>query len=72
MLPDLGNHAGFIIASYAVSLVVIATLIAWIRYDYARQKSVLAELEARGLRRRSAAQPPRKGTPTGAPTGSKA
>ena len=55
MLPDLGNHPGFIIASYVVSLIVIGGLIGWIRYDYGRQKSVLAELEARGLRRRSAA-----------------
>ena len=61
MLPDLGNHAGFIIASYAISLVVIGGLIAWIRHDYRHQKSILAELEARGLRRRSTT----KGSPTG-------
>ncbi|WP_321344165.1 heme exporter protein CcmD [Breoghania sp.] len=54
MLPDLGNHAGFIIASYAVSLVVIGGVIGWIVTDYTRQKSTLAELEARGIRRRSA------------------
>ncbi|MDJ0931644.1 heme exporter protein CcmD [Breoghania sp.] len=59
MLPDLGNHPGFILASYAVSLVLIGGLIAWIRYDFRHQKSLLAELEARRLRRRSAAKDPK-------------
>lgn len=56
MLPDLGNHPGFIIAAYAVSLVVIGALITWIRHDFRHQKSVLADLEARGIRRRSASK----------------
>ncbi|WP_319774560.1 heme exporter protein CcmD [Breoghania sp.] len=54
MLPDLGNHAGFIIASYAITLAVIGGMIFWIVADYARQKSILADLDARGIRRRSA------------------
>lgn len=58
MLPDLGNHAGFIVASFAVSLAVVIGLIVWIRHDYARQKAILAELEARGLQRRSAGKGP--------------
>lgn len=54
-LPDLGNHAGFILAAFAVSTVVIAGMIVWIRRDYARNRAILADLEARGVRRRSAA-----------------
>ncbi len=57
---DLGPHAQFIIASYAVVVVVLGGLIVWLWVDGARQKRLMADLEARGIRRRSAkgANPP--------------
>ncbi|HTK13005.1 MAG TPA: heme exporter protein CcmD [Xanthobacteraceae bacterium] len=51
---DLGNHAGFIIASYAVAAVIVGGLIAWVMADYRTQRRKLVDLDRRGLRRRSA------------------
>ena len=50
---NLGPHASFIIASYAVSAVVIVALIAWVMLDYAAQRRILGDLEERGVTRRS-------------------
>jgi heme exporter protein D len=50
---DLGTHAGFIIAAYAVFVVVTLGVIVWVMLDGAAQRKALAELEARGVRRRS-------------------
>jgi len=55
---DLGPHAGFIITAYAVATAVVALLVAWVIADYAAQKRMLAELERRGITRRSADQRP--------------
>ncbi|MBA5778629.1 heme exporter protein CcmD [Stappia sp. F7233] len=52
-LFDLGPHASFITISYILVVAVIAGLILWVRIDYARQRKDLAELEARGITRRS-------------------
>jgi heme exporter protein D len=49
-----GAHAGFIAAAYGVTIIVLAGLVLWIVLDGRRQKRQLAELEARGVRRRSA------------------
>ncbi len=49
----LGNHAGFIVASYGLTILVVAALFAWIVVDGRAQRRQLAELEARGVRRRS-------------------
>lgn len=49
----LGRHAGFIIASYGIAFAVIVGLIIWIRADFSTQRRQLAELEKRGLHRRS-------------------
>nr|WP_321442853.1 heme exporter protein CcmD [uncultured Cohaesibacter sp.] len=49
-----GNYAGFIIASYGVTLATIALLILWVIIDGRTQAKALAELEARGIKRRSA------------------
>ncbi len=46
-------HAGFIIASYLVTVVVIVAMVVWIVIDGRLQRRRLAELEARGIRRRS-------------------
>ena len=53
----LGAHAGFILAAYAAGAVVVAVLVGWIILDYRSQRRVLAELEAEGVTRRSAARP---------------
>lgn len=50
----MGAHAGFIIAAYAVTAVVLAVMVGWIVLDGRLQKRRLNELEARGVRRRSA------------------
>ena len=49
----LGAHTDFIVAAYGVALAVILGLLAWIVLDHGRQRRVLAELEARGVRRRA-------------------
>jgi len=50
---DLGPHAAFIWASYAVATAVLAALAAWLVLDGRRQQGLIDELEARGVRRRS-------------------
>jgi heme exporter protein D len=49
----LGPHAGFIVAAYAVAVLVITALIAWIVLDHRAQQRRLAALEASGVTRRS-------------------
>jgi len=58
---DLGPHAAFIWASYAIYGLVLAALVVWLIWDGSRLKAKLADLEARGVTRRSqrAATPPR-------------
>lgn len=51
---DLGPHAAFIWASYLTAFIVLGALIVWLRFDARRQVRLLADLEARGIRRRSA------------------
>jgi len=48
---DLGPHAGFIIASYALCLVTVLGLIAWVRIDKANQERALDDLAAQGISR---------------------
>jgi heme exporter protein D len=48
------NHAGFIVASYAAATIVVIALVAWVMLDFRAQRRNLAELEARGVARRSA------------------
>jgi heme exporter protein D len=50
---DLGPHASFIIACYAMTVVVVLVLIAWVMADYRSQQRVLTDLNARGVTRRS-------------------
>jgi heme exporter protein D len=50
---DLGPHAGFILAAYAIAAVVIAALIAWVMIDHRAQRRLLGMMEARGVTRRS-------------------
>jgi heme exporter protein D len=53
---DLGPHAGFILAAYGATFLVVIGLTLWILLDGRAQRRRLAELEARGIRRRSAAK----------------
>jgi heme exporter protein D len=48
------NHMGFIVASYAAAVAVVGVLVAWVTLDYRTQRSRLADLEMRGVTRRSA------------------
>ena len=56
MIMDLGPHAGFIVAAYAIALAVVASLIAWIVVDHRAQLRILDDLERAGVTRRSAAR----------------
>lgn len=50
---NLGPHADFIVAAYAVTAFIVAALIAWIVLDYSAQRRMLDGLEERGVTRRS-------------------
>ncbi|WP_067340799.1 heme exporter protein CcmD [Stappia indica] len=52
---DLGPHAGFILACYAITLATIAGLFVWLVADRKSLTASLAKLEADGVRRRSGA-----------------
>jgi heme exporter protein D len=51
---DAGSHAAFIVSAYVAAIFVIAALIVWVRVDYRRQQRLIADLERRGIVRRSA------------------
>jgi heme exporter protein D len=50
---NLGPYASFIVAAYSLTILVIGALILWVLVDYRVQRKLLAELEARGVTRRS-------------------
>ena len=50
---NLGPHADFIIAAYALAAFVVAALSAWVLLDYTAQRRALGDLEERGMSRRS-------------------
>jgi heme exporter protein D len=50
---NLGPHAFFIVSAYAAAALIIAAMIAWVVLDRRRQARMLADLEARGVTRRS-------------------
>ena len=50
---DFGKHAVFIWGSYGITAGVLAGLVAWLVLDGRRQARRLADLEAKGVRRRS-------------------
>jgi heme exporter protein D len=55
---DLGPHAGFIIGAYVVAILVVALLVLWVVADHWVQKRALADLDRRGISRRSAGPRP--------------
>ena len=48
------THTLYVTAAYGITAVVIAALVGWILFDQAARRRELAELEKRGIRRRSA------------------
>jgi heme exporter protein D len=48
------HHAAFILAAYAFAGAVVGGLTAWVTLDYRMQLRRLADLEKRGVTRRSA------------------
>jgi heme exporter protein D len=50
---NLGPHADFIVAAYAVTIFVVAALVAWVALDYSTQQRIIGDLEERGITRRS-------------------
>lgn len=55
----LGEHGGFILASYLAALFAIGGLLIATVLDYRTQARRLADLEARGVTRRSKAAAPK-------------
>jgi heme exporter protein D len=53
-MPNLGPHAIFILAAYGVTFAAITLLASAIIADDRRQRRLLADLERKGVRRRSA------------------
>jgi heme exporter protein D len=51
---NAANHVGFIVASYAAAVAIVGALMAWVTLDYRTQRLRLADLEMRGVTRRSA------------------
>lgn len=50
MIPDLGKYAGYVLSSYAVSLLLIGVLV-WLSWRRSRRiKAELDEIETRGRR----------------------
>lgn len=56
---DLGPHAAFIWASFGIVTVLMLAIAVWLIFDGRRQSRLLADLEARGIRRRSESAPAR-------------
>ena len=50
---NLGPHASFIIAAYAIAVLVVAALILWVELDNRTQRRRLKRLQAQGVTRRS-------------------
>jgi heme exporter protein D len=49
----MGPYAAFVISSYAIAAAVVLALIVWVVADHRRQQASLADLEAKGVTRRS-------------------
>jgi heme exporter protein D len=50
----LGPHAAFILAAYGATFAAVGALATFIVADDRRQRHLIAELERKGIRRRSA------------------
>jgi heme exporter protein D len=54
---NLGPYAYFVLGAYGAFALIVAGMIAWVVIDHRRQSGALAELEARGVTRRSERRP---------------
>jgi heme exporter protein D len=54
MIEALGPHASYILAAYGVTIAIVLALVAWVLADGRALRRQLADLETRGVRRRSA------------------
>lgn len=52
-----GQHAAFIIPSYAATIAVLGGLVIWLHLQHKARKRELAELEKAGVTRRSQVNP---------------
>lgn len=51
------SHFAYVLISYLASAFVVLALVAWVIIDQRARKAELAELESRGVRRRSDSTP---------------
>ena len=47
------THAGYILAAYLITAIVLLGLVGWVVMDLRAQRAKLNRLEAQGVRRRS-------------------
>ncbi|MEX3011713.1 heme exporter protein CcmD [Hoeflea sp. TYP-13] len=52
------SHLAFVLISYGVTALTILALVLWVLFDQRARRAELADLEARGVRRRSAGNKP--------------
>ena len=53
-----GKHAAYILPAYGITAIVIACMIFWILVVHRKHKQQLTNLEAKGIKRRSASKNP--------------
>jgi len=51
------NHVAYVSAAYGAAVLVIAGIAIWLAADHRARRRELADLEARGVRRRSQGKP---------------
>ena len=66
MIMSLGPHAAFIVRPMSAAIVISAALIGWIALDYRAQHRILADLDKRGVKRRSRKQAMSRRAPSAA------
>jgi heme exporter protein D len=54
---NLGPYATFILSAYGAAALIVIAMVAWVAIDHRRQARALADLEARGVTRRSEQRP---------------
>jgi heme exporter protein D len=47
---NLGPHANFILAAYAIAAATLGALVIWVIADYRAQKKIIRDLESRQKR----------------------
>ena len=52
-MMNLGPYAAFILGAYGAAALIVTAMVAWVVIDHRRQARALADLEARGVTRRS-------------------